>query len=169
MEKCPGIKNKRMSQYRSFSVCSWQTWLSVIPTGAFAVDLELLPQSQLLPICLICWLHHPDLHMAMGNLLVGIKGNNKRQTCQDKAFGRTCWNPFYFQNLECTWTSKALESHSNLFLVPLREIFFFFAIFDPIWPTQVQLGIIFQMLYFHRWRIYLPICCTPTTPTAQLM
>lgn len=57
IEKCLGAKNNKMSQCGSFSMCPWQLWLSWIPTGAFTVDMEPVPNSQLLPIWLICWLH----------------------------------------------------------------------------------------------------------------
>lgn len=56
-ERRLGAQNNTMSQCRSLSMCPWHFWLSTIPTGAFAADLEPVPKSQLLPIWLICWLH----------------------------------------------------------------------------------------------------------------
>lgn len=57
IERGLGGQDNKMSQCRSLSMCPWQVWLSIIPTGAFAVDPEPVPKSQLLPIWLICWLH----------------------------------------------------------------------------------------------------------------
>lgn len=50
IEKCLGAQNNNMSQYRSFSMCPWQVWLSIIPTGGFTAGLAPVPKSQLLPI-----------------------------------------------------------------------------------------------------------------------
>lgn len=74
-EKCLGAQNNAMSQCISLLMCPWQVWLSIIPTGAFAADLEPAPKSQLLPVWLSHWLHSRwPAYGKGGLLLLGTQG-----------------------------------------------------------------------------------------------